>query len=185
MAAFNFIEAPLRDYQFFPTEYFSGSDVAIYFGDLLIDEILPLEVSLVEAVQPVFSFQSYTYSKVMRGQRQVSGSFTIAYRETGWLHRVLAQEKWRRDQQKTQDVTRLHPEDRGLQQLLFLYQDQIDRYIAESARKGIQQLREDARRFQEAAWRPSPAQPAHASAPPVQLRTRCETAASSSVLARL
>src|SRR5690606_21568162 len=59
-------------------------------GDLLIDEILSLQVSMVEAVQPVFSFKGYTYSKVMRGQRQISGSFTIAYRETGWLHRVLA-----------------------------------------------------------------------------------------------
>lgn len=157
MAAYNFIETPLKEYQFFPTEYFSGSDVRIYFGDLLIDEILSLQVSMVEAVQPVFSFQGYTYSKVMRGQRQISGSFTIAYRETGWLHRVLAEEKRRRDQQTTADVRFRHPDDQELKQIAILYERGVDEYIRESKRRGIEALREEAERLQQAAWRQYPA----------------------------
>src|SRR5690606_20934526 len=78
----------------------------------------------------------------------------------------LAEEKRRRDEQKTRDVTRLHPEDRELEQLLILYRDEIDRYIFESKQRGIDQLRHEAQRFQQAAWSRHPAQPQNRSQAP-------------------
>ena len=77
------------EYQLFPGEYFTGADIAIYFGDVLIDEITGLEFALMEKIRPVFGYASYTWDKVARGQRVVKGAFRIAFKETGYLNVIL------------------------------------------------------------------------------------------------
>ena len=77
------------EYQYFPEDYFSGADVTIYFGDIFVDDITGLEFTLQERVLPVYGYNSYTYDSVARGQRLVQGSFTIAFREAGYIYRIL------------------------------------------------------------------------------------------------
>lgn len=77
------------EYQYFPEDYFSGADITIYFGDIFVDDITGLEFSLQERVQPVYGYNSYTYDSVARGQRLIQGSFTIAFREAGYIYRIL------------------------------------------------------------------------------------------------
>lgn len=77
------------EYQYFPEEYFSGSDVTIYFGDTFIDEVMSIECGLQERVAPVFGYNSFTFDAAARGQRIVQGSFTLAFKEAGYLSRVL------------------------------------------------------------------------------------------------
>ena len=50
------------------------------------------------------------------------------------------------------DVTRQHPEDRDLKQIALLYERGVEEYIEAARRKGIQVLREEAEKFQRAAW---------------------------------
>lgn len=75
-------------YQRFPAEYFSGADTRIYFGEEWIDEITNLSFSLVENVQPIFGYASYTYDAVARGSRQIQGQFSINFKESYYLHFV-------------------------------------------------------------------------------------------------
>jgi hypothetical protein len=71
------------------TNYFSGADVRIYFGDMWIDEITELQYTLTENVMPIYGYASHTFDKVARGNRIIQGSFAINFKEVGYLQTVL------------------------------------------------------------------------------------------------
>jgi hypothetical protein len=77
------------EYQLFPEEFFSGSDVKLYFGDVFIDEVITMQFVLQENVRPLFGYSSYTHEEVSRGRRMVQGNFAIAFKEAGFLSSVL------------------------------------------------------------------------------------------------
>lgn len=78
----------LVEHQWFPVEYFSGSDVTIYFGDVFLSECLSLEFGIEERVAPVFGYASRTWDCVARGNRIVSGAFEIPFTEAGYLEAI-------------------------------------------------------------------------------------------------
>lgn len=78
-----------NEYQLFPEEFFTGADVKIYFGDILVDDILGLSFVLQEKVIPLYSYKSRTFKEVSRGNRIVQGQFYIAFREAGYIHSVM------------------------------------------------------------------------------------------------
>lgn len=69
--------------------YYSGTDIRIYFGDNWIDEIVEIEWTMQEQLAPIYGFASYTWDKVARGNRFVQGSFSINFKEAGYLQTVL------------------------------------------------------------------------------------------------
>jgi hypothetical protein len=77
------------EYTRFRSEYFSGADVRIYFGDIWVDEITSLQFTLQEQVAPIFGYASFTWDKVARGSRYVQGSFAINFKESYYLHSVM------------------------------------------------------------------------------------------------
>ena len=77
------------EYTRFREEYFAGSDVRIYFGDIWVDEITSLQFTLQEQVAPIFGYASYTWDKVARGNRYIQGSFSINFKESGYLHMIM------------------------------------------------------------------------------------------------
>lgn len=77
------------EYQYFPEDYFSGSDVSLYFDDVYMDDVQALEFGLTERVMPVYGYNSYTADAFARGQRIVQGSFTIAFKEAGYVYRIM------------------------------------------------------------------------------------------------
>jgi peptidoglycan hydrolase-like protein with peptidoglycan-binding domain len=77
------------EYQFFPEEYFTGSDLTIYFDDIWLDELTHLQFTLKEQVMPVFGYNSYVWDSVARGNRIIQGSFAIGFKEAGYLYRVF------------------------------------------------------------------------------------------------
>lgn len=77
------------EYQEFPEEFFSGTDCVIYFGDTYIDDITGLQFALAEKVRPIYGYASYTWDTLARGTRIISGSFKIAFRETGYLYKIM------------------------------------------------------------------------------------------------
>lgn len=70
-------------------KYYSGMCVRVYFGDYWVDEISEIEFSLQEQVAPIFGYASFTWDKVARGNRYVTGSFVINYKEVGYLQTIL------------------------------------------------------------------------------------------------
>lgn len=77
------------NYRHFSTNYYSGSDIRIYFGDTWVDEISGIDFTLQEQVAPIFGYASYTWDKVARGSRYVSGSFSINFKETAYLQTIM------------------------------------------------------------------------------------------------
>jgi len=77
------------EYQYFPEEYFTGSDVSIYFNDIFIDEVTGLSYSLQETIKPIFGYGSYTWDAVARGSRMIQGEFRIAFKEAQYINVVL------------------------------------------------------------------------------------------------
>lgn len=69
--------------------YYSGTDIRIYFGDKWVDEIVEIEWSMQEQVAPIFGFSSYTWDRVARGNRIVQGSFSINFKEAGYLQTIM------------------------------------------------------------------------------------------------
>lgn len=77
------------EYQHFPEEFFSGADLVIYFGDVWLADLTRLQFTLTEATRPVYGYASYTWDVFKRGARVIQGEFAIAFREAGYLYRVL------------------------------------------------------------------------------------------------
>lgn len=77
-----------HNYQRFSEEYFAGSDVRIYFGDIWVDEVTSLQFTLQENVAPIFGYASHTYDAVARGSRQIQGTFRINFKESYYLHSI-------------------------------------------------------------------------------------------------
>ncbi|MGN0357148.1 MAG: hypothetical protein ACI4E0_04930 [Blautia sp.] len=71
------------------TNYYSGTDARIYFGDIWVDEIVEIEFGLQEQVAPIYGYGSYTWDVVARGNRVVVGQFAINFKEVGYLQTIL------------------------------------------------------------------------------------------------
>lgn len=61
----------------FPAQYFSGADLSLYWNDKYLLEVTSLEFQMVEAVQPIYGWNSYVYERVIRGARQITGAFQV------------------------------------------------------------------------------------------------------------
>jgi hypothetical protein len=74
-------------------EYFSGAQMNMYIGDVLIDEVTSLAVSVRQNKMPVWGYASQLFDKVARGTVLVQGTFTINFKESGYLYAVLQRYK--------------------------------------------------------------------------------------------
>lgn len=70
-------------------EYFSGSQVNIYIGDVLIDEITSMSFQVTENKRVWYGYGSQIFDAVSKGTILVEGQFSINYKEAGYLHLVL------------------------------------------------------------------------------------------------
>lgn len=75
--------------QIYDYDYFSGANVSIYFGDILVDEITSITYSLRQDKRPVYGYSSYNWDFMAKGTTIVDGSFTINFKESAYLHVVM------------------------------------------------------------------------------------------------
>lgn len=66
-------------------DYFSGSQINILFGDVLIDCAVSIQYNLSQSRTPVFGYASQYYSFCADGHKLGSGVLTIAFKESGYL----------------------------------------------------------------------------------------------------
>lgn len=76
-------------------EYFSGAQMNMYIGDVLIDEVTSLQVQVRQNKMPVYGYASQLFDKVSKGTVLVQGQFTINFKEAGYLYAVLNRFKQR------------------------------------------------------------------------------------------
>lgn len=70
-------------------EYFDGSQVAIYMGDIWIDEITSFNFQVTHTKRPLYGYADQYFRAVSKGQILVEGSFTINFKEAGYLWLAL------------------------------------------------------------------------------------------------
>lgn len=70
-------------------EYFSGSQVAIYIGDVLVDEITSIGYSVSQNRTPLYGYADTYFTDVSKGQVIVQGQFSINFKEAGYLWLIL------------------------------------------------------------------------------------------------
>lgn len=77
------------NYERFPPEYFSGTNVHIFFGDIYIDEITTLQFTMQEQVMPVYGYNSYVYDVALRGSRIIQGMFRINFKHVDYIRQAV------------------------------------------------------------------------------------------------
>lgn len=70
-------------------EYFSSSSAAIYIGDVWVDEITSIEYVCRQNKTPIYGYASQLFDATSKGHVLVSGSFSINFKEQGYLWAVL------------------------------------------------------------------------------------------------
>lgn len=75
--------------QVYEFDHFAGSQVGIYIGDVFVDEINRLQYMVHQAKRPVYGYASQYYDAMALGQVIVSGTFTINFKESGYMHIIL------------------------------------------------------------------------------------------------
>lgn len=70
-------------------EYFSGSQAAIYIGDVWVDEITSLSYAVHQNRTPLYGYASQLWDDVSEGPVLVQGEFTINFKEAGYLWLIL------------------------------------------------------------------------------------------------
>ena len=72
-------------------EYYTGAQVRIYFGHILIDEITSIEWSGNSTKRPVYGYASKQFDAVAQGQYIIQGQFLMPFKEVGYLNLVKQQ----------------------------------------------------------------------------------------------
>lgn len=70
-------------------EYFSGAQVSLYIGDIWVDEVTTLDYSVMQNRTPIYGYASTLYDDVTEGHVLVQGTFTINFKEAGYLWLIL------------------------------------------------------------------------------------------------
>ena len=70
-------------------EYFSGAQVSLYIGDIWVDEVTTLSYQIQQNRQPIYGYASQLYDDLSEGQVLVTGTFTLNFKEAGYLWLIL------------------------------------------------------------------------------------------------
>jgi hypothetical protein len=73
----------------FDSSYYSGLDVSVYFNQIFVDECIQIQFSEMEQVRPIYGYADYTYRHVVHGTRIVQGTFTINFKDAGYIPKML------------------------------------------------------------------------------------------------
>jgi hypothetical protein len=86
----NYLEAPegwkQSVYEF---DYFSGSQIGIYIGEILVDDVAAIQFQVTQSKRPIYGYASQYFHKVAPGRVLVEGSFMIPFKEADYILEVL------------------------------------------------------------------------------------------------
>ncbi|HLD91533.1 MAG TPA: hypothetical protein VI911_11095 [Patescibacteria group bacterium] len=73
----------------YPQDYFCGAQVRIYFGSIYVDDIATIQYQTSHSKTPLYGYGDHQFRTIAKGQLLVRGSFTIAFKETGYLYSII------------------------------------------------------------------------------------------------
>lgn len=72
--------------------YFSSIDTDVYFGDLLIDEMVAFDFIIDEKKMPIYGYNNFVAKRLITGQKTIQGSFAINFTRTFNMQEILESE---------------------------------------------------------------------------------------------
>ena len=69
--------------------YFSSIDTEVYFGDLLIDEMVAFDFMIDEKKMPIYGYNTFVPKRMIIGQKTIQGSFAINFTHTFNMQYIL------------------------------------------------------------------------------------------------
>lgn len=82
-------QAPRRQYLTYPQDYYTGSQVRVYFGGIFVDDIATIQFQTSHTKTPLYGYNDHQFRAVAKGQFIVRGQFTVAFKETGYLRVIM------------------------------------------------------------------------------------------------
>lgn len=73
----------------YPQDYYTGSQVKVFFGSIYVDDIATIQYTTNHSKAPLFGYNDHQFRAVAKGQLTVNGTFTIAFKETGYLIGIM------------------------------------------------------------------------------------------------
>ena len=73
----------------YPQDYFTGAQARIYFGSVWVDDIATIQYQSSHSKTPLYGYGDHQFRMVAKGQFLVRGSFTVAFKETGYMYSVM------------------------------------------------------------------------------------------------
>jgi len=74
-------------------DYFSGSQVAIFVGDIFVDEITAIAFNAQQSRRPLYGYADQHFRAMSKGQILIQGQFAINFKEAGYLWLILNEYK--------------------------------------------------------------------------------------------
>ena len=112
---------------YYETDYFNGSVVSVYFGDVFVDDISFITFSATTPKIPVFPYNKDIPSALLNGNSFVQGSFGINFKESAYLYVIL--QRFMEQKKKIQSVAPYNAEkEKELQKAYTKYLHTIKNY---------------------------------------------------------
>ncbi|HLX52685.1 MAG TPA: hypothetical protein VKR58_02030, partial [Aquella sp.] len=70
-------------------DYFTGNSAVLYIGDVFVDEVTSFAFTVQQNKTPIYGYASQLFDDVAAGQVIVQGSFSINFKESGYLWLIL------------------------------------------------------------------------------------------------
>lgn len=70
-------------------DYFSGAQISIYIGDILVDDIEHIQFNVTQTKRPIYGYASQYFHTVADGQILVEGTFSIPFKEADYIIATL------------------------------------------------------------------------------------------------
>lgn len=77
------------DYVTSKFDYYSGSQITVWFGDILVDDISAIQWSRSQNKKPIYGYASQQFDSVAKGTVIIQGSFVTNFRQSGYLSMVM------------------------------------------------------------------------------------------------
>jgi hypothetical protein len=72
------------------TDYYSGSQVAIFMGSVWLNDISMIQFQLMQKKMPFYGYKSQRFDFMAKGTQLIEGAFSIAYTHTNYLNMAMS-----------------------------------------------------------------------------------------------
>jgi hypothetical protein len=66
-------------------DYYSGSQITIWFGDVMLDDVNSIQWTRSQNKKPIYGYASQQFDAVAKGTVIIQGSFIINFRQAGYM----------------------------------------------------------------------------------------------------